>query len=232
MVGWHRAASWKRRFVDTFRQSAIRLAARQPALQPTCGYPYTHEFEGALGLVATPHYAADGCNGPNYRSIVFAREKLPLEGLRGAKAAINNPDSMSGMLALRLVFPESLFFREEVMTGGHLNSLAAVRDGIADVCATDCVSVELARRYRPDALDGLIEIARSPLVPGLPYVTRGGDIAELRAALYLAFHDEGLEEARRKLLLTGYSVLSDDDYARILRLEAGLHEQGSEPHGP
>jgi ABC-type phosphate/phosphonate transport system substrate-binding protein len=196
----------------------------------TCGYPYTHEFKGALDLVATPHYDADGCNGPNYCSIIFAREKLPLDALRGARAAINTPDSMSGMLALRLVFPESSFFRDEMMTGGHLNSLAAVREGKADVCATDCVSAELARRYRPEALEGLAEIARSPKVPGLPYVTRGGNVAELRAALSLAFADQGLEDARRKLMLTGYSTLADDDYARILQLEAMVREQGSQPH--
>ena len=60
------------------------------------------------------------------------------------------------------------FFARAIETGGHLNSLAAVREGRADVCAIDCVCVALARRYRPEALEGLVEIARSPAVPGLP----------------------------------------------------------------
>ena len=68
----------------------------------TCGYPITHEFRGALHLLATPHYAAAGCEGPNYASFVFARETAPIAMFRGGVAAINADDSMSGMLALRL----------------------------------------------------------------------------------------------------------------------------------
>ena len=46
-------------------------AWRDPDLvfSQTCGYPLTHEFRGRLRLLATPHYAADGCTGPFYRSI-------------------------------------------------------------------------------------------------------------------------------------------------------------------
>ena len=83
------------------------------------------------------------------------------------------------MLALKLVFApharDGRFFSRAIETGGHLNSLAAVRKGLADVCAIDSVCVALARRYRPEALEGLVEIARSPAVPGLPWITRAGD---------------------------------------------------------
>ena len=70
----------------------------------TCGYPLTHALAGRVALVATPHYAADGCFGPNYCSIVFARREAPLPAFRGSIAAVNNPDSMSGMLALKLYY--------------------------------------------------------------------------------------------------------------------------------
>ncbi len=189
----------------------------------TCGYPFTHALRGKVKLVATPHYVADGCDGPFYRSIVFAREKKPLESFRGSRAAVNGFDSMSGMLALKLVFAglaqEGRFFSESVESGGHTASLEAVQAGRADVCAIDCVCVELARRYRPSLLEGLHEIARSPQVPGLPFITRGGDVVKLRLALQQVFADEALAETRTRLLLGGFSVLSAADYDVILQRE-------------
>ena len=196
----------------------------------TCGYPFTHALKGKVTLIATPHYAADGCEGADYRSILFAREKKPLAAFRGAVAAVNTPDSMSGMLALKSVFAplaeQGRFFGSAVETGGHLASLAAVREGRADVCAIDCVCVELARHHRPSALEGLVEIARSPAVPGLPLITRGGDTATLRKALSHAFADPSLAAARDALRLTGFSILDAKDYDRILVLEAEVEKSG------
>lgn len=197
----------------------------------TCGYPFTHEFHGRLVYVATPHYVASGCSGPNYSSFVFARELRPLAEFRGSRAAINNPDSMSGMLALKLVFADHAengrFFSQVVKTGGHVRSMIAVRDGKADICAIDSVCVALARRYRPDYLDGLVEIARSPMVPGLPFVTGAGrDPARLRLALAKAFADPDLAATREALFLDRHSILAEDAYDLILRLERQMEERG------
>lgn len=199
-------------------------------LGQTCGYPFTHALNGKVTLIATPHYAADGCAGADYRSILFAREKKPLAAYRGGIAAVNTPDSMSGMLALKSVFApfaeKGSFFASAVETGGHLASLTAVREGKADVCAIDCVCVELARRDRPSALEGLIEIARSPAVPGLPLITRRGEVGKIRQALGEAFADPSLESARQALLLSGFSILDAKDYDRILALEAEVDAAG------
>ncbi|MGE0005329.1 MAG: phosphate/phosphite/phosphonate ABC transporter substrate-binding protein [Parvibaculaceae bacterium] len=197
----------------------------------TCGFPFTHEFRGRLGYVATPHYAVPGCEGPRYCSLVFAREHRPLAGFRGSRAAINNPDSMSGMLALKLVFASHAesgrFFSRVIETGRHVGSMIAVRDRQADVCAIDAVCVALARRYRPDCLEGLVEIARSPLVPGLPFVTAGHrDPTDLRRALVHAFADPDLAQAREALFLDRHSVLADDAYDLILGLERQMEETG------
>lgn len=196
----------------------------------TCGYPFTHALRGQVTLVATPHYDADGCEGPNYCSIVFAREKRPLADYRGTIAVVNSADSMSGMLALKLVFAplaeQGRFFARTIASGGHLKSMAAVREGRADVCAIDSVCVALARRYRPQDLDGLVEIARSPSVPGLPYITRAGDPVRLREGLARAFADPDLAEARQALLLSGYSVLDVGAYDRITALEAEMEKAG------
>ncbi len=205
---------------------------RSPELlfSQTCGYPYTHEFAGILRYVATPHYAVDGCEGANYCSMILAREQAPLESFRRRIAAVNTPDSMSGMLALKLVFAKfnqnGKFFAKAVQTGSHANSLGAVRDGSADVCAVDCVAIALARHYRSSLLEGLVVIARSPLVPSLPFVTRAGNIAALRRGLVAACADEKLAPFRERLLISGQSVLEPNIYNRINDLENQMQNAG------
>ena len=200
------------------------------AFSQTCGYPFTHEFKGLLKYVATPHYAVPGCQGADYCSFIFARVDQPLDSFRGGIAAVNNPDSMSGMLALKLAFApfarNGKFFDSAMQSGGHVNSMAAVRKGLADVCAIDAVCVALARRYHPDYLEGLVEIARSPPVPGLPYVTRCGNIEAMRQGLVAAFADSELKHSREQLFLSGHSVLRPNAYERITDLENDMHMAG------
>jgi ABC-type phosphate/phosphonate transport system substrate-binding protein len=199
---------------------------RDPALifSQTCGYPFTHEFKGLLKYVATPHYATDGCNGPLYSSFIFAREATTPQLMRGARPAVNSWDSMSGMLALKLVFApfasNGEYFARALITGSHRESLKAVREGRADLCATDAVCVGLARKHSPQELEDLVEIARSPLVPVLPFVTRAGDVTRLRSGLALAMRDPDLAHARSELLLADVSVLPEDAYDIIPRLES------------
>lgn len=197
----------------------------------TCGYPLTHAFRHRLTLLATPQYRAAGCEGPLYCSIILAREAGAPATFRGRIAAYNNADSMSGMLALKLTFAPlaqaGRFFSRAVATGGHLASLQAVRDGRADVCAIDAVCVALVRRYRPDNLEGLVEVARSPLVPGLPFVTSQPQRrAEVLTALSEVFADPALAATRAALLLDGLSVLPLSAYDRILQLESQMEQQG------
>ena len=199
-------------------------------LSQTCGYPLTHGFAKTLRLVATPHYRCDGCDGPHYRSIVFARARSSIRvpgDLADARAAFNTRDSMSGMLALKLVFAPHAgrrrFFAGTIETGSHVGSLLALAREEADVCAVDCVTVCYARCYRNSLLDGLVEIARSPAVPALPYVTSAStsdhDVALLRMAIRAAAADEGLREARSALFIDGFSELTEADYAVIPHLE-------------
>ena len=229
---WHGLARHLKVSIELDRNTDHSAPWRREDLyfSQTCGYPFTHEFKGLMDYVGTPHYDVEGCEGASYCSIVFARQIQPLERFRGAIAAVNGPDSMSGMLALKLVFApmaaEGVFFSKAVETGGHINSLIAVREGLADVCAIDAVCVGLARLYRPDYLEGLVEIARSPQVPGLPYVTRAGSTGSIRAALTAAFADPELQEARDQLFLSGYSALAPRSYNRITDLELEMQRAG------
>ena len=196
----------------------------------TCGYPFTHEFKGLLKYITTPHYAVPGCERANYCSFILARVDQPLDSFRGGIAAVNNPDSMSGMLALKLAFVpfarEGTFFASAIESGSHVKSMIAVRDGLADVCAIDAVCVAMARRYRPDYLEGLVEIARSPSVPALPYVTRTGNIDAMRTALVAAFADLELQVCSEQLFLNGHSVLRPNAYERITDLELEMQKAG------
>ena len=192
----------------------------------TCGYPFTHEFNGLLNYVATPHYVCAGCNDATYSSFIFAREAKSLHEFRGKIPAVNAMDSMSGMLALKLVFAPFVkggeFFERAHVTGGHLNSLQAVREGKADVCAIDAVCVALAEKYRPQDLEGLVMIAQSPMVPSLPFVTRARNPDHLRIALEKTFSDPKLKTSREALLMYGLSNLRAGAYDRITKLEKNL----------
>lgn len=196
----------------------------------TCGYPFTHALKGKVTYLATPHYEADGCDGPSYCSMIFAREKRPLEAFRGSTAAVNTPDSMSGMLALKLVFAahaeQGQFFARAILSGGHRKSLAAVREGRADVCAIDAVCVALAKRYAPQDLEGLVEVARSPSVPALPYITNRGDAETLRHALRAACDDPSLARTRERLLIEDVQPITEDRYSLITDYEKEMERSG------
>jgi ABC-type phosphate/phosphonate transport system substrate-binding protein len=205
---------------------------RDPTLlfSQTCGYPLTHAYRGTLKLVAVPHYHAEGCGAGTYCSLILARRDGPLSSFRDAIAAVNAPDSMSGMLALKLVFApfanKGRFFSGTLHTGGHLNSLKAVREGRADICAIDAVCCALARRYWPADMAGLVEVARSPMVPALPYVTVAGDVSALQAALAAVFAERDLAKVRDALLLDGFSTPDIAIYDRITELEAATERAG------
>jgi ABC-type phosphate/phosphonate transport system substrate-binding protein len=234
-----RAQGFAKAPAELLRQEDYAQAWRSSELllSQCCSYPLIRLYAGALVPVLTPHYSVEGCSGPAYSSFVFVRSAdniRTLTELRGRVSAINDRASMSGMLALKLVFAplteNGRFFTRTVETGAHARSLEAVQRGEADVCAVDAVCVALARRHRPELLTGLAEIARSPLVPGLPYVTAGHrppqELARLRQAIAAAFADPRLQQARDALFLSGYSPLDRSDYAIIAALERNLERHG------
>jgi ABC-type phosphate/phosphonate transport system substrate-binding protein len=212
--------------LELARQPDHTAAWRQPGLifSQTCGYPFTHEFRGLLRYLATPHYAAPGCEGPLYCSQVFARQGADLQNPGTLRWAVNSTDSMSGWLALRLFAAARWpgFRPQPQLTGSHRASLRALREGGADVCAIDAVCAGLVQHHKLTDLDGLEPLGLTPKVPGLPYVTRAGNVEKLRAGLKAAMADESLQEARAALLIRGLSVLPEGSYDRILELESQL----------
>jgi ABC-type phosphate/phosphonate transport system substrate-binding protein len=229
--------------------SAAPAVSREPAelyelwLAPdlffaqTCGYPLTHKLRDQVALVATPCYAAPGCEGPTYRSFIIVHEDSGIEdiaGLAGKTAGINGYDSQSGWNVLRRALAPVLKgedFPRVIETGAHRKSVAAVCARKVDVAAIDCVTYALLRQVAPQEIEELRVIAASERAPSLPYITRKDiapdDLQRLRAGLQAAMADPDLVDVRRALLLSGVEVLPESAYAAILDIEAqGLRLMG------
>ncbi|HEX6118040.1 MAG TPA: PhnD/SsuA/transferrin family substrate-binding protein [Dongiaceae bacterium] len=200
----------------------------------TCGYPLTHALKGRVTLVATPCYAAEGCAGPTYDSVIVARRGSAVRSLGdvpGKIAAINGYDSQSGWNALR----HSLIGRGApariVETGGHRKSMAAVREGRADVAAIDCVTYANVGAVATHEIAPLRIIARSASAPALPYITRRdvapAELEALRHGLRAAIADPALSDVRSQLLIADIAVLPLQAYDRMLEMEREADRAGS-----
>lgn len=199
----------------------------------TCGFPFVKHLRGRVRLVATPVYAAPGCDGPSMCSFVIARAKAApssLAACQGLRAAINEPGSNSGYNLLRAAIAPFAkgrpFFAGVIETGGHLASIEAVRRGLADLAAIDCVTFDLLSRHAPERIEGLAILGQTPRGPSLPFITRQSasddELALLRAALKAATAAPALEPARRILGLCDVVVLEEGAYDILLD-----HEQAA-----
>jgi ABC-type phosphate/phosphonate transport system substrate-binding protein len=196
----------------------------------TCGYPLAHDLAGRVQLVTTPCYSAPGCDGSNYRSMVVVRDGAGytgLEELRGKKVAFNSRDSQSGYNTLRhLIAPlaqDGHFFAASLETGGHRHSLAAVRNGTADVAAIDCVTYALIAAVAPQEVAGIRILCQSEAVPNLPYITAQATTADvisrLRDGLRSAIGDPHLTATRNALLIADMADVPISTYDRIMTME-------------
>ncbi|OYX46871.1 MAG: hypothetical protein B7Y97_13185, partial [Sphingomonas sp. 32-66-10] len=73
-------------------------------ISQTCGYLLTHQLKGDLQPVATPHYAAPGCDGPMYASVILAGRRhdgARLADFAGATAVYSRTYSHAGYNAFR-----------------------------------------------------------------------------------------------------------------------------------
>ncbi len=189
---------------------------RHPALllSQACGWPVAALLAGEVAVVGAFTYRGVSDAAARYASHLVVRADDAGRPLAGRPVAVNRTDSLSGWISLVAAVGE---LGPVVVTGTHVESLAAVRDRRADLAAIDSVTWALLARYRPAALDSLAIVGEGPLIPGLPLITHptlGPGIAVLRAAL-ADVHSE-------PLLIDGFVPLDASDYAAVLDLSRGL----------
>lgn len=195
-----------------------------------CGYDVLYDHASYLQVIATPRYAARGCEGACYRSAIVVRENGHAPGiaeLKGKRAVVNDATSHSGTNALRaMVAPHAKggrFFSEVKVSGAHTESLAMLARNEADVACIDLVVWDLCERARPAALKGLRKLAETQKAPAPPFVTSRGTSPEnmrrLRMALFNAMADASLTSAREALLLDGVELLPPSAYNELWLFE-------------
>ncbi len=202
-----------------------------------CGFPYARFHKQDLRIVAVPRYDAPHCEGTRHCSVIVARDsdgRRELDAFRGARAAINDPVSNTGLNLLRHTVAEHCgpgqFFRGMVRTGSHIASMRAVAAGEAELAAIDAVTFAATGTSYPGLTDGLKIIAVSRKVPALPFVTARATpepvAALVQEALLAAMQAPELAEARAALFLLGAEPIAADAYGEVLELERAADAAG------
>ena len=196
------------------------------ALGQTCGLPFVTRLRGKVRLLATPCYAAPGCDGPRYSSMIVVAKNSRyrrLEDLRGARAAYNAVHSQSGYAAFRAAIAPLAdgrpFFGKTIETGTHRASLRALAEDRADICTVDAVCWALASRHDAATTRHLRLIGQTPMTPGLPLICAASrtddEVAAVRAALAEAITERLDPATRSALMLDGLKILPEHDYDAI-----------------
>jgi ABC-type phosphate/phosphonate transport system substrate-binding protein len=199
-------------------------------LGQTCGYPLVTRLKETVQLVATPHYAAEGCKGAYHHAAIVVRadSRFASTGdLRGARAGMNDARSNTGMNLFRAsiapIANGRQFFRSVTITGSHARSLAAIMSDRIDVAAVDAVTLALLRDRYPDYADRLRIIDWTVQSPSLPFITSIGSpqrlLDTLRELLSAIVADPANQAVLQRLRITGFSTLAFDEYQPLLGLE-------------
>lgn len=194
----------------------------QLLLTQTCGYPLMTQLRGQVQVVGRPIYQLANSGGGNHCSLIVARADDPrqqLDDFRGSHGLINSEDSNSGMNLFRHALAplqrEGKFFAQVSLTGGHRNSLAALKAGVGDLAAIDSVTFDYLARDGSEEVAGVKVIGRTAQGPCLPYITRIGEDAEgIRQAMNQALKD--LPEVAQVLAITEVLPASEADYEVLL----------------
>ena len=200
-----------------------------------CGYPFQRDFLDTHEVIAVPEFAIDGCTGLHYSSWVVARAgdlRHALEDFKDSIAAINSPDSNSGMNAFRHtlsgIAPGPRFFREVKLSGSHLNSLALIRSRNADIAAIDAITFDLAQRLHLFDPSNFKILTQTRSAPGLPFIAHrkhGLDAAVITSALNSGLSRRA-EHSAATLPIQRFSMASSDLYCQIKELEEAALRRG------
>jgi ABC-type phosphate/phosphonate transport system substrate-binding protein len=158
----------------------------------TCWGPMELGVERHVRLIGQPSYDAfEGGDGELYSSAIVMRKSdrpaatqpildgrpsIPLGLISGKRLAYNSLDSMSGIIALTrdlTAMGAGLdIFPERIETGSHRASVVAVAEDRADVCAIDCRSWAMVKRFKD--VSGVEVVGWTGKRKGLPFITALG----------------------------------------------------------
>jgi ABC-type phosphate/phosphonate transport system substrate-binding protein len=192
---------------------------RHPALLLTqaCGWPVAALMHGEVAIIGAFTYRGIGDRNARCASHFVVRADDTGRPLQGRTVAVNGTDSLSGWISLVAGVGD---LGPVLITGAHVESLAEVRAGRADLASVDPVTWALLARHRPAALDGLAIVGAGPDVPFLPLITHptlGPGVDVLRDVLATVRSEP--------LLIDGFVALDATDYAPVLRLVQACGEQ-------
>ena len=198
-------------------------------ISQSCGYPFTDDLAGKVQLVGCFAYDAPQCEGINCASVLVARQEhahlAPTE-FRGMRAAFNASNSQSGYNAfLAWAAPLAVngrFFSSALETGSHSASVQAVRTGLADLAAIDCVTYATLGRDTPQAMEGLCIVGTTSPYPGLPLITSNAttatEIGVLQTGLREVLADPEAAPVLQALGIVGFEAPDPAVYQRCVEM--------------
>jgi ABC-type phosphate/phosphonate transport system substrate-binding protein len=207
------------------------------AVTQICGYPLATALRDRFDVIAAPVYDVPFSRGATHCGLIVVGSETTfaaLDDLRDTRFALNARDSNTGMnLPRRLFAPlasRGCFFRDVVVTGSHVASLAAVRHGLADVASIDSVTFALLAEHRPAAVTGVRVLTTTAPSPTLPFVAPASSNRRLRTLIYdalaAAVDELRRSDPRNELHLVGIERASAGTYDALLRLEREAIDYG------
>ena len=187
-------------------------------LSQTCGLPFRKDLHKLLTLVGTPDCELEACEPGYYRSVFVASNACTMSCFKefdGARLAFNGKDSQSGWSApMQESKANSIRFSELLETGSHEASAYAVFSGDAELAAVDAASWRLFLTLKPWTA-ALKTIGFSRPTPGLPFVTRFPEIADILFDAVLAAVNSINDRDKRVIPYRGLVRIAKSEYLKI-----------------
>ncbi|NVK31840.1 MAG: PhnD/SsuA/transferrin family substrate-binding protein [Gammaproteobacteria bacterium] len=206
---------------DSDEELIAHWQSTETILSQTCGYPLLTELSNQPLVV--PHYAVEGCEGANYRSVILVRadnKVRHLQDLYKARPVISERDSWSGHHTLLREFARlgrSHRLEHAFVSGSHVGSIEVLLNNRADFCAVDCVTWHHLQQSSPEAIEGTRVLSMTAPSLGLPWISNAP--RRIQSALQTAILALDLEsDFAKTLALSGFSLHSREDYETAMAL--------------